>query len=173
MRPRHRFLTVIETFRKIAGRAGQGPAPAPYQAPPRTTKDRRHGNAFLGILVALALSAPALGGSSPARAETPDPLVAQATAERAYVFAEFVSKTCPVCDEMAPVVREVLGRYPDVRHQVHDADTEVALSKKYKVRCVPVYVVVDPEGSVRFNDVGLFTADELDAILREAGAAPR
>ena len=121
----------------------------------------------------LALLALPLGGPAPARAETPDPLVTQATGERVYVFAEFVSKTCPVCDEMAPVVREVLGRYPDVRHQVHDADREVALSKKYKVRCVPVYVVVDPDGAVRFNDVGMFTADELDAILREAGAAPR
>jgi thiol-disulfide isomerase/thioredoxin len=99
--------------------------------------------------------------------------VGAATAGKAFVLAEFVSDTCPACEQMRPVVHSVVARHPGLIHQVHDADRQADLAKKYQVRCVPVYVVVDPEGQVRFNDVGLFTADELDGILRDAGAVGR
>ena len=109
-----------------------------------------------------------------ALAEAPaDPLVAEAVGKRVYVFAEFVSRTCPACREMGPVVAAVLTRHRDVVHQVHDADRELELSEKYKVRCVPVYVVVDPKGTVRFNDVGIRTEEELDEILKAAGVRRR
>jgi len=118
-----------------------------------------------------ALLAAALGWAPPALATEPAPdPAATAAARKAYVLAEFVSATCPACEEMSPVVRAVLARHPGVVHQVHDADAEVDLAKKYRVRCVPVYVVVDPEGRVRFNDVGLLTEAELSEILRGAGA---
>lgn len=119
----------------------------------------------LGLVLA-ALPRPAAGASH-------DPIVGAATSGKAFVLAEFVSDTCPACEQMQPVVHSVIRRYPDLIHQVHDADLQVDLAKKYQVRCVPVYVVVDPEGQVRFNDVGLFTSEELDEILREAGAVSR
>jgi thiol:disulfide interchange protein len=56
-----------------------------------------------------------------------------------------------------------------VSHRIHDADIEVELAKKYRVRCVPVYVVVDPNGEVKFNDVGMLTESELEEILHRAG----
>jgi thiol-disulfide isomerase/thioredoxin len=109
----------------------------------------------------------------PAAGASHDPIVEAATSGRAFVLAEFGSDTCPACEQMLPVVRSVVARYPDLIHQVHDADRQAELAKKYQVRCVPVYVVVDPEGQVRFNDVGLFTSEELDEILRETGAVGR
>jgi len=99
-----------------------------------------------------------------------DPLVEEAVKNKAYVFAEFVSESCPVCEEMSHVIKSVLGKYPKIIHQIHDADLKVALSKKYKVKCVPVYVVVDPKGEVKFNDVGMRTVEELKDILIDAGA---
>ncbi|GAB4257541.1 MAG: hypothetical protein Kow0092_04490 [Deferrisomatales bacterium] len=112
--------------------------------------------------------------AAPAAAAGPgDPLTEDARANRTFVLGEFVSETCPACDEMASVVRAVLEKYPQVHHQVYDADRQVDLAKKYGVRCVPVYVVVDPQGQVRFNDVGVRTVEELEAILRQAGVPPR
>jgi len=105
--------------------------------------------------------------------EPADPLVAEAVGKQVYVFAEFVSRTCPACREMAPIVEAALGRHRGVVHQVHDADRELALSEKYKVRCVPVYVVVDPKGEVKFNDVGTHSDEELDEILKAAGVRRR
>ncbi len=102
-----------------------------------------------------------------------DPLLKAAAAKKAHVLAEFVSATCPACEEMKPVFAEVLRRNPELVHQVHDADEQVELAKKYKVRCVPVYVVVDPQGTVRFNDVGVRTTEELLEILRRAGFPAR
>ncbi len=116
--------------------------------------------AALGLLPVAPAAAPGAGAPDPA---------ATAVARKAFVLAEFVSETCPACDEMSPVVRAVLARHPGVVHQVHDADAEADLAKAYQVRCVPVYVVVDPGGRVRFNDVGLRTEAELEEILRGAG----
>ena len=101
-----------------------------------------------------------------------DPIVGAAVDGKTHVFAEFVSQTCPACEEMGPVVRQVLARHPRVVHQVHDADREEDLARKYEVKCVPVYVVVDPKGRIRFNDVGSRTAEELEEILRGAGVEP-
>jgi len=119
-----------------------------------------------GLLALLLLA-------GPAAAEPPeDPLVQAAVGGKTHVFAEFISSTCPACDEMRPVVARALTRHPRVVHQVHDADREEELARKYAVRCVPVYVIVDPEGRVRFNDVGLRTVEELEEILRAAGVGP-
>jgi thiol-disulfide isomerase/thioredoxin len=87
----------------------------------------------------------------------------------AYVFAEFTSESCPMCQEMVPVIESVLAEHPQVQRVVHDADLEVDLAKKYGVRCVPVYVIVAPSGEIRFNDVGMRSAEELRTILRDAG----
>ncbi|MBI5018018.1 MAG: thioredoxin family protein [Deltaproteobacteria bacterium] len=122
----------------------------------------------LGVLAATACL------TAPVRAAEPkDPLIAEAVGKRTFVLAEFVSRTCPACQDMRPVVEAVLARHRGVGHQIHDADVEVELSQKYEVKCVPVYVVVDPKGQVRFNDVGTRTEEELDEILRAAGARRR
>ncbi len=113
------------------------------------------------------------GALLPLAARAGDPLVAEATAKKTFVFAEFISKTCPACEEMKPIVDAVLRRTRGVVHRVHDADLELELSKRYQVRCVPVYVIIDPRGEVRFNDVGLRTETELEEILREAGVRLR
>ncbi|MHB8766318.1 MAG: hypothetical protein ACYDA8_18525, partial [Deferrisomatales bacterium] len=68
----------------------------------------------LAWLAALLLSAaPATAGAPPK-----DPLIQAATEGKAYLLAEFVSQTCPTCEEMRPVVHGVLGRYPRLLHQV-------------------------------------------------------
>lgn len=123
---------------------------------------------------AVALLCAALFLAAPAGAAEPkDPLLAAATGRHAYVFAEFVSRTCPVCREMRPVIEAAVERHRGVLHQIHDADVEVDLAKKYDVKCVPVYVIVDPTGQVRFNDVGTRTPEELDELLQSAGVRRR
>ena len=102
-----------------------------------------------------------------------DPLEAEARSAGTYVFGEFVSVSCPACEDMRPVIEAVLARHPGLRHQVHDADLEVELARKYEVRCVPVYVVVAPDGRVQFNEVGTRTREELETLLREAGVGDR
>ncbi len=102
-----------------------------------------------------------------------DPLRHAAHSEQDYLLLEFTSTTCPACDEMQPVVDQVLAGHPELRFQKIDADIEVELSRRYKVKCVPVYVVLDQQGEVRFNDVGMRTAEELEQILKQAGVSGR
>ncbi len=102
-----------------------------------------------------------------------DLLTSEAVSKKTFVFAEFVSKTCPACRDMEPVVGAVLARFRNVVRRVHDADLDEDLAKAYDVRCVPVYVVIDPKGDVRFNDVGTRTEEELEQILRGAGVRRR
>lgn len=119
---------------------------------------------LVSVVAAVLLAVAPVSGE-----EVPDPIVREATQKKAFVLAEFISQACPACDEMRPVVEALLARHPNLIHQVHDADAEVDLARKYRVRCVPVYLVVDPEGVVKFNDVGVLTQEELDQILRKAG----
>ncbi|HSH68389.1 MAG TPA: thioredoxin family protein [Deferrisomatales bacterium] len=102
-----------------------------------------------------------------------DPLRHAARSKQNYLLVEFTSATCPACDQMQPVVAQVLAGHPELRFQKVDADLEVELSRRYKVKCVPVYVVLDQEGEVRFNDVGMRTAEELEQILKQAGVNGR
>ncbi len=103
-----------------------------------------------------------------AGARAGDPLVDAARESGRMVLGEFISQTCPACDELKPVLLRVLKRHPEILHQVHDADREPELAKRYGVKCVPVLVIVDPGGNVRFNQVGFWTEEELEQILREA-----
>lgn len=121
---------------------------------------------FASLFTVFAL----FGGHALAEEALSDPLIEEAVKKKSYVFAEFISESCPVCEEMGPVIKSVMARYPRIIHQIHDADIKVALSKKYKVKCVPVYVVVDPKGEVKFNEVGMRTVEELKDILMDAGA---
>ena len=120
------------------------------------------------LFLLLILAAP-LGTVTALAAD--DPLVSAAAAERRFVFAEFTSVSCPACDEMRPIVDELRAKYPGVVYQQIDADLEPGLSRRYGVKCVPVYVIVSPDGEVRFNDVGMRTTEELEAILAAAGVA--
>lgn len=121
--------------------------------------------AVLGFL--LLTAAPSRG------AEPFDPLRTEAKEKHVYVLAEFFSRSCPVCRDAHPVAKAAAARHRAVLLQRHDADKETELATRYGVRCVPVYVVIDPEGAVRFNDVGPRTADEFDALLEKAGAKRR
>jgi thiol-disulfide isomerase/thioredoxin len=131
-----------------------------------TARTGRAVSARSASLVAVILL---FGAAAHGQGSRKDPIVGDATSGRAFVLAEFVSATCPACDEMRPIVDAVLSRHPEVGHQIHDADIEVELAKKYRVRCVPVYVVVDPNGEVKFNDVGILTESELEEILHRSG----
>jgi thiol-disulfide isomerase/thioredoxin len=102
-----------------------------------------------------------------------DPLRSAARQEQSYLLVEFSSTTCPACDEMQPIVSQVLERHPQLQYREIDADLEAGLSRRYEVKCVPVYVVLDPGGEVRFNDVGMRTAEELEEILDQAGVGGR
>ncbi len=112
-------------------------------------------------------------GASAWAADGRDALVSEAVSKKTFVFGEFVSKTCPACEEMRPVVAAVLRRFRNIVRRVHDADVDAELAKAYEVRCVPVYVVIDPKGEVRFNEVGVRTEEELEEILRTAGVRSR
>ena len=121
------------------------------------------------ILKVAGLVLAALVGAGAAAGAEEDPLVAEALSTGRPVLGEFVSETCPACDQLRPALEEVLSRYPHIVHRVHDADKEPELAKKYGVKCVPVLVIIGPEGRVRFNQVGFWTVEELEQVLREAG----
>ncbi len=149
------------------GAAAFEPRPPAGAAPRKPAAKRVYVAAALILLAGMVLAGPS-GAAAPPE---PDPLVAEALATGRPVLGEFVSETCPACDQLRPALEEVLSRHPHIVHRVHDADKEPELAKKYGVKCVPVIVIIGPDGQVRFNQVGFWTVEELEQVLRDAGVA--
>ncbi len=143
------------------------PRPPAGAAPRKPAASRVFLAAALILLAGMVLAGP----SAAAAPAEPDPLVAEALATGRPVLGEFVSETCPACDQLRPALEQVLSRHPHIVHRVHDADKEPELAKKYGVKCVPVIVIIGPDGRVRFNQVGFWTEEELEQVLRDAGVA--
>jgi len=153
------------SHRRVPGPSASEARPPAGAAHRKPAAKRVFFAAALILLAGVVLTGPS-GAAAPAE---PDPLVAEALSTGRPVLGEFVSETCPACDQLRPALEEVLSRYPHIVHQVHDADKEPELAKKYEVKCVPVIVIIGPDGQVRFNQVGFWTVEELEQVLRDAG----
>lgn len=85
-------------------------------------------------------------------------------------LVEFVSKSCPVCERMAPVVDDLARRCSKgdalMRVVVDDANGR-ALASRYGVRVVPTFVSVDAAGNEVERLIGEQSGGRLAQVMSE------
>lgn len=90
-------------------------------------------------------------------------------------LVEFVSGSCPVCQRMAPGVRDLerdCAADPGALLRVRvDEPHGRALAASYGVRLVPTFVSVDASGAEVFRLVGEQSRSELEVALRDVTGA--
>ncbi len=85
------------------------------------------------------------------------------------VMLELYSETCPICQEMKPVVRDVMAGCHDDEVELRSVDVRAAQNRdliaEYRVVGVPTYVFFDLEGHETARLVGRQTEDTLSQAL--------
>ncbi len=75
---------------------------------------------------------------------------------------------CGPCKMYAPVYEAAAKKYEGVARFYHvDVDDCVMISYTYQIEALPTTMIFDAEGKLLFRDANAYTAEELDAILRQ------
>jgi thioredoxin-like negative regulator of GroEL len=78
----------------------------------------------------------------------------------------FTADWCHPCKKVKPVVEELNRESSGVKFQVIDADSETELVKKFEVRSVPTFIVLD--GGVEITRAtGAQTREQLLALMSD------
>lgn len=83
---------------------------------------------------------------------------------------EFGRQTCPVCQKMAGVLKDVEAKYPSqfsIRFLY--IETEEPIFKQYGVSFIPTQVFLDASGREVFRHVGPLSPEKLVNKLKELG----
>ena len=78
---------------------------------------------------------------------------------------KFWAPWCNPCLKLAPIVKEVLKEFDDIDLIEVNVDESVELSTKYKVRSIPMLILVDNETNTTREIVGLRSKEELKKFL--------
>ncbi len=88
--------------------------------------------------------------------------------EREWLLVLFSSATCLSCADARATVAPV--DLPTVVVQEAPLETHKGVHQRYRIDAVPMVVLADREGVVRWSSVGPPTADDVARALAEAGA---
>ena len=80
------------------------------------------------------------------------------------------TKTCPACEQMAKVLKDINAQYSgkiSTSHIYLEDNPDIA--KKYNVRYVPMLIFKDASGKERAREVGYKSLNEVIAIFSKAG----
>ena len=80
------------------------------------------------------------------------------------------TKTCPACEQMAKVMKEIDAQYSGKITTAHIyLEDNPDIAQKYKVRYVPTLLFRDASGKVVAQEVGYKSLSEVLAVFRKAG----
>lgn len=80
------------------------------------------------------------------------------------------TKTCPACEQMSQVLKDVSAKYAGkvaTSHIYLEDNPDIA--RKYNVRYVPMLIFRDASGKERAREVGYKSLNEVISIFRKAG----
>jgi thioredoxin-like negative regulator of GroEL len=78
----------------------------------------------------------------------------------------FTADWCNPCKKVKPIVEELNRESSEVKFQVIDADSETELVKKFEVRSVPTFIVLD--GGVEIERAtGAQTREQLLTLMSD------
>ena len=80
------------------------------------------------------------------------------------------TKTCPACEQMESVLKELNSKYKGRVSTVHIyLEDKPELAKQYNVRYVPMLIFKDASGKEAAREVGYRSVDEVMKIFAKAG----
>ena len=74
---------------------------------------------------------------------------------------DFSAEWCGPCEQQKSILKELEDDYGDVEFSYIDIEDEMETANKYGVQAVPTLVVLDDEGGVHAQMVGLQQKDTL------------
>lgn len=80
------------------------------------------------------------------------------------------TKTCPACEQMANVLKDINAKYKGRITTSHIyLEDKPELAQKYNVRYVPMLIFKDASGNEKAREVGYKSLDEVLKIFQNAG----
>ena len=80
------------------------------------------------------------------------------------------TKTCPACEEMSKVLKDINAKYSGKISTAHIyLEDNPDIAKKYNVRYVPMLIFRDASGKEKAREVGYKSLNEVLATFRKAG----
>ena len=80
------------------------------------------------------------------------------------------TKTCPACEQMAKVLKDIDAQYSGQISTAHIyLEDNPDIAQKYKVRYVPTLLFRDASGKIVAQEVGYKSLDGVLAVFRKAG----
>lgn len=89
------------------------------------------------------------------------------------VFIEFSSTTWPACRRMEPVMKDIFKEYGEkvdigiLNIDRSTSDEVVKLANKFKVMAIPHFILIDKDGTVKNNSVGIMSKSEIESLFEE------
>lgn len=85
------------------------------------------------------------------------------------VVMEGVTKNCPICKGMKPLVADLIKKYPDIRFYEYDVDEAEDIAQELGARNVPSFSIFK-DGFIQDGVTGL-QPQKLESLIKEAAAA--
>ena len=77
----------------------------------------------------------------------------------------FTADWCNPCKKTRPIVEELNRESADVRFQIIDVDIEGELARKFEIRSVPTFVVVEDGKEIK-RVTGAQTREQLEGLIQ-------
>jgi thioredoxin 1 len=78
----------------------------------------------------------------------------------------FTADWCNPCKKVRPIVEEINRESFDLKFQIIDADLNIELVKKFEIKSIPTFIVVD-DGEVLRRLTGSQTKNTLEKFLND------
>lgn len=76
----------------------------------------------------------------------------------------FTADWCNPCKKTKPIVEELNRESTDVRFQIIDVDIEGELARKFEVRSVPTFIVIQDGQEIK-RTTGAQTREQLEGLM--------
>lgn len=127
--------------------------------------------ALVPVIVLLVIGAVisfAIMPSTPAASKKIQENIAQVMGSGKAVFLQLSSSGCITCRKMEPAIEKIASEYASsgkVKVIKIDVDSHSSLASKYGVTGVPTQVLLSPEGSELFRNMGYMSYDNIKFVF--------
>lgn len=76
----------------------------------------------------------------------------------------FTADWCSPCKKTKPIVEELNRESADVRFQIIDVDIEGELARKFEIKSVPTFIVIQDGQEIK-RTIGAQTREQLEGLM--------
>lgn len=91
----------------------------------------------------------------------------EATAGKVCLILDFNATWCGPCKQFAPIFEAAAVKYPNIEFQSVDVDENPDMAQQFGVESIPMVVLLDEEGNVLDQSVGLIDAETFEQMIEQ------